>query len=98
MAKSMPGGAAVNEDLSDGVRSSGSVIGASIERRSGDAWILQSKARQQRVLQLRAVTENGFVNYVSNNNLGGHVDGHLWARYGTGTRPPSLRASSFSYQ
>ena len=31
---------------------------------------------------LGSVTENGFFNYVNNADLGGHVDGRLWAIYG----------------
>lgn len=40
-----PGGATVGEDLSEGVHSKLSVIGASIERRFGAGWTLEDKVR-----------------------------------------------------
>ena len=40
-----PGGATVNEDLSEGIHSKVSVIGASFEHRFGNDWTLEDKAR-----------------------------------------------------
>ena len=40
-----PGGATVNEDLSEGVHSKVNVLGASVEHRFGDGWTLDDKVR-----------------------------------------------------
>lgn len=40
-----PGGTTVNEDLSDGIHSKITMVGASIDRKFGDGWILSDKVR-----------------------------------------------------